>query len=76
MKQRRNRRTFQERTGCDVRLLTPGFGGELSPKELETLQKELERRSKLRKQWGFEEQEQITKKKLQEIALGESKDDE
>ena len=38
------KKTFTDRTGYDIRLLTPGFGGELDEDELETLRQELLRR--------------------------------
>jgi len=63
------RKTFTDRTGYDIRLLTPGYGGELGPEELEALQQELLRRPGLRERWGFGEKERITKKKIQKAAL-------
>ena len=63
------RKTFTDRTGYDIRLLTPGYGGELGPEELEALQQELLRRPGLRARWGFEPNERITKKKIQKISL-------
>ena len=45
------KKTFSDRTGYDNRLLTPGFGGELGPDELEALRKELLRRPGLRERW-------------------------
>ena len=64
-----SKKTFTDRTGYDIRLLTPGFGGELDPDELEALQKELQRRPGLREKWGFGEKERITKKKIQKVSL-------
>jgi len=63
------KKTFTDRTGYDIRLLTPGFGGELDEDELETLRQELLRRPGLRERWGFEEKERVTKKKIQRVAL-------
>ena len=68
MPKRRNRRTFQERTGFPLKLLEPGYSGELEPPELEVLKTELTKNSKLRKRWGFEEKETITLKKIKYIA--------
>jgi len=68
MPKRRNRRTFQERTGFPLKLLEPGYSGELEPPELEVLKTELTKNSKLRKRWGFEEKEPITLKKIKYIA--------
>ena len=65
------KKTFTDRTGYDVRLLTPGYSGELSPEELEAIQEELIRRPGLRKRWGFHEKERITKTKIQRMALEE-----
>ena len=65
------KKTFTDRTGYDVRLLTPGYSGELSPEELEAIQEELIRRPGLRKRWGFNEKESITKTKIQRMALEE-----
>ncbi len=64
-----SKKTFTDRTGYDIRLLTPGFGGELDPDELEAVQKELQRRPGLREKWGFGEKERITKKKIQKVSL-------
>ena len=63
------KKTFTVRTGYDIRLLTPGYGGELGPEELEALQQELQRRPGLRERWGFGENERITKKKIQKVSL-------
>ena len=63
------KKTFTDRTGFDIRLLTPGFGGELDDDELEALKEELLRRPGLRERWGFGERERITKKKIQKISL-------
>ena len=61
--------TFRDRTGYDIRLLTPGFGGELDDDELKALKEELLRRPGLRERWGFGEKERITKKKIQKVSL-------
>ena len=61
--------TFTDRTGYDIRLLTPGFGGELDDDELKALKEELLRRPGLRERWGFGEKERITKKKIQKVSL-------
>ena len=63
------KKTFTDRTGFDIRLLTPGFGGELNDEELEALKQELLRRPGLRERWGFGEKERITKKKIQRVSL-------
>ena len=63
------KKTFTDRTGYDIRLLTPGFGGELDDDELEILKQELLRRPGLRARWGFGEKERITKKKIQRVSL-------
>jgi hypothetical protein len=68
------KRTFTERTGYDIRLLTPGFGGELDEEELEVLRQELLRRPGLRERWGFGAKERITKKKIQRISLEGTKE--
>ena len=68
MTKHRKRRTFQERTGFPLKLLEPGYSGELEPPELEVLQTELTKNSKLRKKWGFEEEEPITLKKIKYVA--------
>ena len=68
MPKRRNRRTFQERTGFPLKLLEPGYSGELEPPELEVLKTELTKNSKLRKRWGFKDNEIITLKKIKYIA--------
>tara|TARA_Y100001951_G_C11212807_1_gene223968 strand:- start:153 stop:389 length:237 start_codon:yes stop_codon:yes gene_type:complete len=68
MPKHRNRRTFQERTGFPLKLLEPGYSGELEPPELEVLKTELTKNSKLRKRWGFEDNETITLKKIKYIA--------
>ena len=62
-------KNFTDRTGHDIRLLTPGFGGELNDEELEALKQELLRRPGLRERWGFGEKERITKKKIQRVSL-------
>jgi len=62
-------KNFADRTGYDIRLLIPGFGGELDTEELEALQNELQRRPGLRERWGFGEKERITKKKIQRVSL-------
>ena len=64
-----SKKTFTDRTGYDIRLLTPGFGGELDDDELAALKEELLRRPGLRERWGFGERERITKKKIQKISL-------
>ena len=64
-----SKKTFTDRTGYDIRLLTPGFGGELDDDELDALKEELLRRPGLRERWGFGEKERITKKKIQKISL-------
>jgi hypothetical protein len=64
-----SKKTFTDRTGYDIRLLTPGYGGELDLEELEALQQELLRRPGLRERWGFGPNERITKKKIQKISL-------
>jgi len=69
MKKRKHRRTFEERTGFPLKLLKPGYSGELSSEELGVLIDEIKRNSKVRKRWGFEENERVTKKKIQEVAL-------
>ena len=61
--------TFTDRTGNDIRLLTPGFGGELDDDELKAFKEELLRRPGLRERWGFGEKERITKKKIQKVSL-------
>ena len=61
--------TFTDRTGYDIRLLTPGFGGELDDDELKALKEELLRRPGLSERWGFGEKERITKKKIQKVSL-------
>jgi hypothetical protein len=63
------KKTFTDRTGYDIRLLTPGYGGELGPEELEALKQELLRRPGLRERWGFGEKERITMQKIQRISL-------
>ena len=68
------KKTFTDRTGYDIRLLTPGYSGELSPEELEAVQEELIRRPGLRKRWGFNEKERITKTKIQRMAAEEITD--
>jgi len=72
MKQRRNRRTFEERTGFPLKLLQPGYSGDLDSDELIVLSAELTRSSKLRKRWGFKDNEKITIERIKELALGES----
>ena len=69
MKKRKYRRTFEERTGYPLKLLQPGYSGELSPDEVDILMDELQRNSKVRKRWGFDENERITKKKIKDRAL-------
>jgi len=64
----KHRRTFQERTGFPLKLLEPGYSGELEPPELEVLKTELTKNSKLRKRWGFKDNEIITLKKIKYIA--------
>ena len=76
MPKRRNRRTFQERTGFPLKLLEPGYSGELEPPELEVLKTELTKNSKLRKRWGFEEKEPITLKKIKYVAQYGVEEDE
>ena len=68
------KKTFTDRTGYDIRLLTPGYSGELSPEELGAVQEELIRRPGLRKRWGFNEKERITKTKIQRMAAEEITD--
>ena len=68
MPKHRNRRTFQERTGFPLKLLEPGYSGELEQPELEVLKIELTKNSNLRKRWGFEDKEIITLKKIKYIA--------
>ena len=65
------KKTFTDRTGYDMRLLTPGYSGELSTEELEAVRHELLRRPGLRKRGGFGEKEHITKKKIQRVSLEE-----
>jgi len=72
MTQRRNRRSFKERTGFPLKLLQPGYSGDLDSDELAVLVVELKRSSKLRKRWGLKDNEKITIKRIQELALGES----
>ena len=74
MKQQRNRRTFEERTGFPLKLLQLGYSGVLDPDELAVLMAELKRSSKLRERWGLKDNEEITTKRIQELALGESED--
>ena len=68
---KRRRLTFTEKTGYSVKLLDPGYWGELSQEDLAVLKTELLNRSKLRKRWGFEEGERLTNKKIQAKAFGE-----
>ena len=75
MKKRKYRRTFEERTGFPLKLLQPGYSGELSPEELDALMDEIKRNSKVRKRWGFESNERVTKKRIKEMALQEGKDE-
>jgi len=75
-RQRRKSKTFEERTGFPKKLLTPGYSGELSPEELEVLIVELIRSVKVRRRWGFEEGESITKNRIQELAMKEKAIDE
>ena len=63
------KKTFTDRTGYDIRLLTPGFGGELGEDEVAAIQKELQRRPGLRERWGFNQTERITKTKIQKVSL-------
>ena len=70
------KRTFTEKTGYPAKILDPGYLGEMSPEELKILKIELQNRSKLRKRWGFAEDENITHKKIQEKALEESGSDD
>ena len=72
MKQRRTRKTFEERTGFPLKLLKPGYSGDLDADELAVLSTELNRSSKLRKRWGFKDNEKVTIKRIRELALGES----
>tara|TARA_Y100000310_G_C19974771_1_gene487082 strand:- start:251 stop:481 length:231 start_codon:yes stop_codon:yes gene_type:complete len=72
----KHRRTFQERTGFPLKLLEPGYSGELEPPELEVLKTELTKNSKLRKRWGFEEKEPITLKKIKYVAQYGVEEDE
>ena len=72
MAQQRNRRTFEERTGFPLKLLQPGYSGDLDSDELAVLSAELKRSSKLRKRWGLEDNEEITIERIRELALGES----
>ena len=74
MAQRRNRRTFEERTGFPLKLLQPGYSGNLDSDELVVLITELKRSSKLRKRWGLKENEKITSERIQELSLGGSED--
>ena len=70
------KRTFTEKTGYPAKILEPGYWGELTPEELKVLKIELQNRSKLRKRWGFTEDEKLTNKKIQAKALGGRLDDE
>jgi len=71
------KRTFTEKTGYPAKILTPGYLGEMTPEELQVLKIELQNRSKLRKRWGFTEDERITNKKIQVKALeGRDSDDQ
>jgi len=76
LKQRRNRKTFTEKTGYSAKILEPGYLGTLSPEELKILKQELQNRSKLRSRWGFVEGEKITNSKIQVKALECGKDDD
>ena len=76
LKQKRNRKTFTERTGYPAKILELGYLGEISPAELKVIKRELQNRSKLRSRWGFAEGENITDTKIQEKALGGSLDDD
>jgi len=67
----RHRRTFKERTGFPLKLLQPGYSGNLDSDELVVLITELKRSSKLRKRWGLKENEKITSTRIQELSLGE-----
>jgi len=76
-KQRRNRKTFTEKTGYSAKILEPGYLGNISSEELNILKQELQNRSKLRSRWGFVEGEKITNIKIQAKALeGEKGNDE
>jgi len=66
------KRTFTEKTGYPAKILDPGYLGEMSPDELKILKIELQNRSKLRKRWGFSEDEKITNKKIQAKAMEEN----
>ena len=68
-KRRRRRKSFTEKTGYSSRLLDPGYSGELGEDELKVIKKELVNRSRLRKRWGFGEEERITNKKIQDKAM-------
>ena len=70
------KRTFTEKTGYPAKILDPGYLGEMTPEELQVLKIELQNRSKLRKRWGFTEDERITNKKIQAKALEESDSDD
>ena len=75
LKQKRNRKTFTERTGYPAKILEPGYLGEISPAELKVIKRELQNRSKLRSRWGFSEGETITNSKIQARALEGGIDD-
>ena len=75
-KQRRNRKTFTEKTGYSAKILEPGYLGNISPEELNILKQELQNRSKLRSRWGFVEGEKITNIKIQAKALEGGKDND
>lgn len=75
MKKRKYRRTFEERTGFPLKLLQPGYSGDLSPEELDALIDEIKRNSKVRKRWGFTEKERVTKKKIKDMALSGGEDE-
>ena len=66
------KRTFTEKTGYPAKILDPGYLGELTPEELKVLKTELQNRSKLRKRWGFTEEERLTNKKIQAKAMEEN----
>jgi hypothetical protein len=70
------KRTFTEKTGYSAKILNPGYLGEMTLEEVQVLKIELQNRSKLRKRWGFTEDERITNKKIQEKALEESASDD
>jgi len=75
MKKKKSRRTFEERTGFPLKLLQPGYSGELSSEELGVLIDEIKRNAKIRKRWGFSENERVTKKRIQAVALKGEEDE-